>query len=225
MIWNIKYRCFKGIKKREWVVKKRKCALIIIAIIVVALISVYRVFYHEAEDDYSCIAAYINQINEESEIRKCIYYFLDVDNDSTPEMIQEMGGIMRIYKYDNGELVLMKDEEGEENWAYGTGGLVEYNFVPEKGIILGLGGSGPSHRWMHVWRYNKKTKVFEKTHLYRADYYDDLNGNGKFDSGEEPYDGSDAGTDADYHDGDKTIFKFHYDYMMSYFYKHGILVS
>ena len=202
--------------------KKRKCALIIIAIIVVALISVYRVFHHEAEDDYSCIAAYINQINEESEIRKCTYYFLDVDNDSTPEMIQDTGEMMRIFKYDNGELVFMIDEEGSETWTYGTGALVEYNFLPEKGIILGLGGSGPPHRWMQVWRYNKKTKVFEKTHLYRADYYDDLNGNGKFDSGEEPYDGSDAGTDADYHDGDKTIFKFHYDYMMSYFYKHGI---
>ncbi len=194
----------------------KKIRLIIIPVLIFLIILAEKNLTKNLKQTNTWRDAYLDKMEEIQDYREHTYYYLqDFDNDDIPELIQNDMEFLHIYKYSDFEVHTIENDVGDF-WPYGSSRVVEYSYIPKDGVILGDGGWGPECRWTYLWKYNKKTGMFDEKHCYTYQLYKDLNNNGKYDEGEAATEDGESILDITYFDFDESISKSEYDKAMNY---------
>ncbi len=199
--------------------KRFKKPIIAIAILMLLLYFLTCLTHRKSELEWN--QYYIQQLNKGIFNSDALFFLVDFDGDDIPELIQNDGYILQIFKYENGKILTLECDNTGGIWPYGSGRVVDYYLIPEDGIIIGRGGNGPTRRWEYIWKYNTDKHIFSEIHWYNCIVYDDLNSNGVFDKGEDDNDGG-SQSSAEYYDYDNPISKDEYALVLSNIDKNGM---
>lgn len=176
---KIFYICLLNIRRKGKMRVKRKILLILSAIILVEGCYSHAVRVDGAEKEYK--KEYKNIVNESyKENQECTYSLIYINKDEIPELVVCDADHYNIslYTYKNGKVYTLM-----ENWNYGVGGTVIYEYLPKKNVIR-IQGSDLAATWTESYFKIKKMELVEKRSLTTYQFKD-KNHNGVMDRDEE----------------------------------------
>ena len=130
------------------------------------------------EEAYLAIMAlYMNIYDYDSALFNLVYF----DEDDVPELVAEVYTGVTMYTYNDGVVRKLID-----NWGYGAGGNQGYEYAPYMGVVRNYNTEYMGVVIHETYIYIDVTAqgVSEKTISLNIAYFDDANGNGDYDEGE-----------------------------------------
>lgn len=112
-------------------------------------------------------------LKEDYDVDNLKFSFIDFDGDDTPELLANVGGAYSLYTYENGAIRCLMDQ-----WPFGAGGNLGYQYAPGKGILRNDGNPYYGAFYYSTFLSKHEEGELESDYTVTEYHFDDKDGDG-----------------------------------------------